>query len=74
MKIIIDQMGMDSKVLLDDGTDITKALRINAIEIKSRAGDKTKAILTVFPSEVITELENGKLAFNKHQSWELLKK
>ena len=75
MKIIIGKdIASPVKVLLDNGMDITADLMINAVEIKARCGDFTKAILTVYPSEVFIEMEDGGIEFIKHPSWDAFKK
>lgn len=73
MKIVITKNGIDSKVLLDDGQDITADLRISSIEIRASADGLVKAVLTVFPSESTTELEDGQLEFRKHPDWDSFK-
>ena len=75
MKLILGHdMATSGKVLLDDGTDITKDLMVNAIEIKAECGKLTHAILTVYPSEIVMETEDGSLEFKKHSDWDLIKK
>ena len=73
MKIILTQIGDQGKVFLDDGTDITKDLRIHDIKVYAKCGDIVKAILTVYPSEVIVELEDGNIEFRKHPDWDTIK-
>jgi len=57
------------KVTLNDGTDITPDLRISKIEIITQANEITKAILTVYPSEVLLETNDGEVKFIKHPDW-----
>lgn len=52
MKIIMWQDGNDTKVLLDDGTDITRELGVTEINVSCRAGGYTEVSMTVTPSEI----------------------
>lgn len=74
MKIILVPNGFESKILLENGMDITKEMNINSIEIKASANGITTAILTVYPSEVYVEVDEKHIEFVKHPDWEAFKK
>jgi len=75
LKIVIPILGHDMKVYLPDGTDITKDLKVSRIEVETVAGELTRAILTVLPSEVVAEIheDEQRLIFKKHPNWKLFK-
>lgn len=73
MKIILNESGFNSKVLLDDGTDITKELRVSNIEVTSNVDNITIAKLTVYPSNVVVEIDDNNIVFVKHSDWDIFK-
>lgn len=60
MRIISNGSALTTKVLDNDGNDITKDLEVSKIEIEITATGKTKAILHCWPAEIdiIAEDEN----------------
>lgn len=60
MKIISD--GSQTRVLLDDGTDITDELRVHKIDVQYLPGALAKAVLHCFvdASEVSTNKDSKK--------------
>lgn len=59
MKIIIPMNSDGSKVILENGQDITKELMLTKIEIIAEVGEFTRAILTVIPKMIEAEIAEG---------------
>ena len=76
MKIICDsQLGTDTKVLTDDGKDITKELKMTDITIIIECGKLIKAKIECIPSSVqMQNIEQLLLSDGENKEYKIIKK
>lgn len=66
MKIIIPKdFGGDFKVLLDDGTDITRELGVCEVTVSLKNKENTSAILVVERVEAECDIEDSHVTYEK---------
>ena len=76
MKIICDsQLGTDTKILTDDGKDITKELKITDITIVIECGELIKAKIECIPNSIqIQKIEQFLLSDNENKEYQIIPK
>ena len=73
MKIILGHTIHQGKILLDDGTDITNDLMVTSIKIDAPLDGLIIAQMIVLPSEILVEIDESQVRFQKDSQFELIK-